>query len=220
MLPKAAEETIHLQVCCTSLAATCCRFLKGRRFPGKVKLTRAEVAEANVSQDFTRIAVSAQETSASTSGQVTLLPATGFSGQTVSQAWQCEDHTPAERAECEWDRPGRQRPTWQQWQAKLCQVWQLHHILFSRAQQLAQHVRHPKGKIQADTGRAGEAACPSPVDYFAASTGKRMGITACALQIVDLDALRELCWSGIPHDLRPVCWQLLLGYSSPNRERR
>lgn len=38
--------------------------------------------------------------------------------------------------------------------------------------------------------------------------------------MVDLDALRELAWSGIPADLRPVCWQLLLGYLPPNRERR
>lgn len=39
-------------------------------------------------------------------------------------------------------------------------------------------------------------------------------------QVVDLDALRELAWSGVPSDLRPVCWQLLLGYLPPNRERR
>ena len=32
--------------------------------------------------------------------------------------------------------------------------------------------------------------------------------------------LRELAWSGIPADLRPTCWQLLLGYAPPNRERR
>ena len=41
-----------------------------------------------------------------------------------------------------------------------------------------------------------------------------------ALQVVDLDALRELAWSGVPSDLRPTCWQLLLGYLPPNRERR
>ena len=41
----------------------------------------------------------------------------------------------------------------------------------------------------------------------------------CCLQ-VDLDLLRELAWSGIPADLRPTCWQLLLGYAPPNRERR
>lgn len=32
-----------------------------------------------------------------------------------------------------------------------------------------------------------------------------------ALQI-DMEALRKLCWSGIPPDLRPTCWRLLLGY--------
>jgi len=40
------------------------------------------------------------------------------------------------------------------------------------------------------------------------------------LQVVDLDALKELAWSGVPSDLRPTCWQLLLGYLPPNRERR
>ncbi len=37
---------------------------------------------------------------------------------------------------------------------------------------------------------------------------------------VDLDLLRELAWSGTPGDLRPLCWQLLLGYLPPNRDRR
>ena len=37
---------------------------------------------------------------------------------------------------------------------------------------------------------------------------------------VDLDILRELAWSGTPADLRPLCWQLLLGYLPPNRDRR
>lgn len=39
-------------------------------------------------------------------------------------------------------------------------------------------------------------------------------------QVVDLDQLRELAWSGIPPDLRPMCWKLLLGYLPPNRGRR
>ncbi|KAL4854198.1 GTPase-activating protein gyp1 [Chlorella vulgaris] len=39
-------------------------------------------------------------------------------------------------------------------------------------------------------------------------------------QVVDLEALRELSWSGIPPSLRPMCWRLLLGYLPPNRERR
>ena len=40
------------------------------------------------------------------------------------------------------------------------------------------------------------------------------------VQVVDLEALRELTWSGIPVALRPTCWRLLLGYLPPNRERR
>ena len=41
-----------------------------------------------------------------------------------------------------------------------------------------------------------------------------------AMVQVDLDILRELAWSGTPADLRPLCWQLLLGYLPPNRDRR
>eukprot|EP00898_Chlorokybus_atmophyticus_P008031 jgi/Chlat1/8229/Chrsp77S00619 len=36
---------------------------------------------------------------------------------------------------------------------------------------------------------------------------------------VDLDALRELAWSGIPAELRPCCWRLLLGYQPVHGER-
>ena len=45
-----------------------CSFLKGRKFPGKVKLTRADIAGANVSQDFSRINVSTSD--ATNSSQV------------------------------------------------------------------------------------------------------------------------------------------------------
>ena len=45
-------------------------------------------------------------------------------------------------------------------------------------------------------------------------------ILSPCMQVVDLDALRELCWSGVPADLRPLCWRLLSGYLPPNRDRR
>jgi hypothetical protein len=32
---------------------------------------------------------------------------------------------------------------------------------------------------------------------------------------VDLDALRKLAWGGIPPEVRPDCWRLLLGYMPP-----
>lgn len=38
--------------------------------------------------------------------------------------------------------------------------------------------------------------------------------------VVDIEALQELAWSGIPPNLRPLCWRLLLGYLPPNKERR
>lgn len=37
---------------------------------------------------------------------------------------------------------------------------------------------------------------------------------------VSTDALRELAWSGVPPDMRPQCWRLLLGYAPPNSDRR
>ena len=37
---------------------------------------------------------------------------------------------------------------------------------------------------------------------------------------VDLDALRKLAWNGVPHEHRPMVWQLLLGYMPSNKERR
>lgn len=38
--------------------------------------------------------------------------------------------------------------------------------------------------------------------------------------VIDIEALRELCWSGIPPALRPLCWRLLLGYLPPNSSRQ
>lgn len=37
---------------------------------------------------------------------------------------------------------------------------------------------------------------------------------------VDLAELRKLAWNGIPEELRPMSWQLLLGYLPANSDRR
>uniref|UniRef100_A0A060T6Z5 ARAD1C17578p n=1 Tax=Blastobotrys adeninivorans TaxID=409370 RepID=A0A060T6Z5_BLAAD len=37
---------------------------------------------------------------------------------------------------------------------------------------------------------------------------------------VDLEQLRKLAWSGVPQELRPISWQLLLGYLPTNSDRR
>lgn len=37
---------------------------------------------------------------------------------------------------------------------------------------------------------------------------------------VDVDALRELAWSGVPPQLRGVVWRLLLGYLPADAEKR
>jgi hypothetical protein len=38
--------------------------------------------------------------------------------------------------------------------------------------------------------------------------------------IVDLEALRKLSWKGIPSEVRPMTWKLLLGYLPANADRR
>nr|AKF43338.1 Ypt/Rab-GAP domain of gyp1p superfamily protein [Pelargonium citronellum] len=37
---------------------------------------------------------------------------------------------------------------------------------------------------------------------------------------VILERLRELAWSGVPPNMRPTTWRLLLGYAPPNSDRR
>lgn len=37
--------------------------------------------------------------------------------------------------------------------------------------------------------------------------------------IINLQALQEASWTGIPPELRPMCWRLLLGYQPPNQSR-
>lgn len=37
---------------------------------------------------------------------------------------------------------------------------------------------------------------------------------------VELGELRKLSWNGIPEELRPMAWQLLLGYLPTNADRR
>lgn len=38
--------------------------------------------------------------------------------------------------------------------------------------------------------------------------------------VIDLEALKELSWMGIPPHHRPVCWRLLLGYLPPSKDRQ
>ncbi|KAG0274120.1 GTPase-activating protein [Linnemannia exigua] len=38
--------------------------------------------------------------------------------------------------------------------------------------------------------------------------------------VVDLDVLRKLSWSGVPTAIRPIVWQLLVGYLPCNSDRR
>ncbi|KAF3919919.1 hypothetical protein AA313_de0201450 [Arthrobotrys entomopaga] len=44
--------------------------------------------------------------------------------------------------------------------------------------------------------------------------------TVLQASTVDLTKLRSLAWGGIPDELRPMAWQLLLGYLPANSERR
>ncbi|KAF9982460.1 GTPase-activating protein [Mortierella antarctica] len=40
------------------------------------------------------------------------------------------------------------------------------------------------------------------------------------LPVVDLDVLRKISWSGVPTAIRPIVWQLLVGYLPCNSDRR
>lgn len=44
--------------------------------------------------------------------------------------------------------------------------------------------------------------------------------TVLQASTVDLARLRSLSWGGIPDELRPMAWQLLLGYLPANSDRR
>jgi hypothetical protein len=37
---------------------------------------------------------------------------------------------------------------------------------------------------------------------------------------IDLNSLKKMAWNGIPDELRPISWQLLLGYVPTNSDRR
>ncbi len=36
----------------------------------------------------------------------------------------------------------------------------------------------------------------------------------------DVSALRDASWAGLPEELRPEAWRVLLGYAPPSEERR
>ncbi len=50
---------------------------------------------------------------------------------------------------------------------------------------------------------------------------KRNKLEAALVQpVANLEEIRKLCWSGVPRDLRPKIWRLLLGISATHLERR
>jgi hypothetical protein len=62
------------------------------------------------------------------------------------------------------------------------------------------------------------SSAATPHDAFEARLEKFNKLLAAPL--VDLDALRQLSWSGVPKRLRPTVWGLLSGYLPANQERR
>lgn len=45
-------------------------------------------------------------------------------------------------------------------------------------------------------------------------------ITRNIVLMSDAEALKKVCWNGIPHQHRPMAWRLLLDYLPTNSERR
>ena len=69
-------------------------------------------------------------------------------------------------------------------------------------------------------GGAGGAAYPDPGTPGAARRAKFAAVLASEAGVLDLPALRDLSWSGIPLELRARCWRLLTGFAPPSRSRQ
>lgn len=53
------------------------------------------------------------------------------------------------------------------------------------------------------------------------SERRKAGFIKCLNEdVVRMDELRTLAWAGVPDDLRPIIWMLLLGYLPPNKAMR
>lgn len=53
------------------------------------------------------------------------------------------------------------------------------------------------------------------------SERRKAGFIKCLNEdVVRMDELRTLAWAGVPEDLRPIIWMLLLGYLPPNKAMR
>lgn len=69
-----------------------------------------------------------------------------------------------------------------------------------------------------DVGRNGAVHVPpSPATYFLpprnwVETQREKLLKILNNSTVDLEQLQTVSWGGIPQDLRPICWQLMLGY--------
>lgn len=64
-------------------------------------------------------------------------------------------------------------------------------------------------------------AAPKPVESRSMYSARIKNFTrVLGENVVDLEELRELAWSGCPPSLRADCWRLLLGYLPPNKDRR
>ncbi|KAI9221512.1 rab-GTPase-TBC domain-containing protein [Blastocladiella britannica] len=71
-----------------------------------------------------------------------------------------------------------------------------------------------------DGAEADRAAADEVRRLTALATRHAKFDTVLSASTIDLTALRKLCWSGIPPDLRPTCWPLLLGYAPLQADRR
>ncbi|KAI0051861.1 RabGAP/TBC [Auriscalpium vulgare] len=80
-------------------------------------------------------------------------------------------------------------------------------------------IRRPKSQSAASPTRRSGSSSPTPEETEklrrerSIKTNRRNKFVECLTRDdVDMAELRKLSWSGIPNDLRPLAWQLLLGY--------
>ena len=64
------------------------------------------------------------------------------------------------------------------------------------------------------------SATVAPPAYNKEAVKRNKLETALVQPVANLEEIRKLCWSGVPRDLRPKIWRLLLGISATHLERR
>ena len=92
--------------------------------------------------------------------------------------------------------------------------------MWENARRLAAFVAGEDAVAEAKVRREAASTSPSPpapVDSMAmprewSERQRDKLLEILNKSVVDIEKLQQISWGGIPQDLRPICWQLMLGY--------